>query len=117
MSVVDSATQSANAAAFCLDDGGKSVEEGLAYLALVGIQTNVFTGKPNLSACLPHNGLIVYLGSGGDLSKDHDKSCPTTAISACNNNANHIICKVDTKTRVFLLVNELTGRRCKCQSL
>lgn len=42
-----------------------------SYLALVGVQANILRGEPDLLADLANNSLIVHVGLGGNLTKDH----------------------------------------------
>ena len=48
-------------------------------LTVVSIKTNIIRNESNGATCVTNNLFIVYVGLGGDLSKDHDH----IGLSAC----------------------------------
>ena len=63
------------------------------HLACVSVQANILADEANILACLSYNSLVVNLGCGGDLSKDHDKAglcaCLTGNLQALAIHNNH----------------------------
>ena len=74
-------------------------------LAVVSIKTHIIRNKSDRAACVTDNLLIVYIGFGGNLSKDHDH----VGLGACftGNLAVGVLGKASVQHSIRDLVAEL----------
>nr|ACU17520.1 unknown [Glycine max] len=77
------------------------------HLAFVSIKTNIIRDESNFAACVTDNLLIVYVGLGCDLSKDHDH----VGLGACltGNLAVRVLFKARIEHCIRDLVAQLVG--------